>query len=105
MGSIGSHKRARCLCFGTVALAALLLLGTQHAPAQVLYGSIVGNVTDSTQAAVPEATVTIIATNTGQSWTVPPTMSAPTASRRCGLREVAGNGKNERNGCKSGGRM
>ena len=69
MGSIESHKRARWSYFGTVAFVALLLLSTQQAVAQVLYGSIVGNVIDPTQAAVPDATVTIIETNTGQSRT------------------------------------
>jgi hypothetical protein len=62
IGSIESNKRARCLCFGTVALAALLLLSTQQVTAQALYGSIIGNVTDPTQAAVPDATVTVIET-------------------------------------------
>jgi hypothetical protein len=37
--------------------------------AQILYGSIVGNVIDSTQAVVPAATVTI--THTGLRGTVP----------------------------------
>jgi Carboxypeptidase regulatory-like domain/TonB dependent receptor-like, beta-barrel len=38
-----------------------------HAAAQVLYGSIVGNVTDETRGAVPGATVTITSTETGAS--------------------------------------
>jgi hypothetical protein len=46
-----------------------LLLSTQQAATQVLYGSIVGNVTDPSEAAVPDATVTIIETNTGHSRT------------------------------------
>jgi hypothetical protein len=48
------------------ALVLLLTLGGSAAPleAQVLYGSIVGNVTDSTGAAVPGATVTIEQTET-----------------------------------------
>ena len=47
-------------CMGALISAVLLafLAGTS-ADAQVLYGSIVGNVTDSTGAAVPGATVTI----------------------------------------------
>ena len=69
MSSARSHKRPRCLCFGAVALVALLLLSTQQAASQVLYGSIVGNVTDPSQAAVPDASVTIIETTTGQSRT------------------------------------
>jgi hypothetical protein len=44
------------------AVALLVLAGPSDA--QVLYGSIVGNVTDSTQAPVPGATVTIISAGT-----------------------------------------
>jgi Carboxypeptidase regulatory-like domain/TonB dependent receptor-like, beta-barrel len=47
-----------CVCTVALALAALLALPTS-AVAQVLYGSIVGNVIDSTGAGVPGATVTI----------------------------------------------
>jgi hypothetical protein len=46
-----------------VAALATFLAGSP-ADAQVLYGSIVGNVTDSTGAAVPGATVTIEQTET-----------------------------------------
>src|SRR6187455_775481 len=35
------------------------------APAQVLYGSVVGNVNDSSGSAVPDANVTIVETTTG----------------------------------------
>ena len=58
-----SSTRVRCL----VILAVLGLFassGVASAAAQVLYGSIVGNVTDSTGAAVPGATVTIEQTET-----------------------------------------
>ncbi len=34
-------------------------------PAQVLYGSLTGNVTDSTDAAIPNAKVTAVNANTG----------------------------------------
>ncbi len=44
----------------------LTLVGlTTHATAQVLYGSIVGNVTDETRGALPGATVTITSDETG----------------------------------------
>ena len=52
--------------------ALVLMLATMlpdPARAQVLYGSIVGNVADTTKAAVPGATVTIIQKETtGQVW-------------------------------------
>jgi hypothetical protein len=54
-----------------------LLLSAQQAAAQVLYGSIVGNVTDPTHAAVPDATVTIVETNTGQSRTAATNHAGP----------------------------
>jgi hypothetical protein len=43
------------------------LLAPERAGAQVLYGSIVGNVSDSSSAAVPKATVTAINKGTNQS--------------------------------------
>ena len=52
-------------CLGLALLAALLLPRTGQA--QVLYGSIVGNVTDSSGAPIPGATVTIINNETNQS--------------------------------------
>jgi Carboxypeptidase regulatory-like domain/TonB dependent receptor-like, beta-barrel len=54
--------------FPLVLLLVLMLIGlTSHAAAQVLYGAIVGNVTDETRGAVPGATVTITSTETGAS--------------------------------------
>ncbi len=52
-------RRPTGLAFLAVLVAALLALAGPS-DAQVLYGSIVGNVTDPSQAAVPGATVTII---------------------------------------------
>ena len=50
-----------------VLMATPALLVTERASAQVLYGSIVGNVSDSSSAAVPKATVTAINKGTNQS--------------------------------------
>ncbi len=54
----------------TVFLLALGCLGASVAQAQVLYGSIVGNVEDTSGAALPGATVTITSKETGLSKTV-----------------------------------
>lgn len=66
---VNFHKqRSRSLSlFG----AAMLLLfgGIRNANAQILYGSIVGNVVDATDAAVPGATVTIVHLETNQTRT------------------------------------
>src|SRR5262245_45307828 len=48
-------------------LGIAILIAPQPAPAQVLYGSIVGHVQDSSDAAVPGASVTILNTETNQS--------------------------------------
>jgi hypothetical protein len=58
-----NHRRAIFL----VVLALSLSTLTSSAAAQVLYGSIVGNVTDETRGAVPGATVTITNNETGAS--------------------------------------
>lgn len=49
------------------AVLALLVAAAPPAVAQVLYGSVVGTVTDPTGAAVPKATVTVVHTATGLS--------------------------------------
>src|SRR5829696_3356642 len=54
----------RRLCALSFVVLAVLLICAPATTAQVLYGSIVGNVTDSTGAAVPGATVTIEQTET-----------------------------------------
>jgi hypothetical protein len=58
MGGSSGLRRARPLHRGVLLLAFLTLVGP--ADAQVLYGSIVGTVTDASQAAVPRAAVTVI---------------------------------------------
>src|SRR5687768_2898171 len=52
--------------YALVALIALLTLAGD-ASAQVLYGSVVGNVTDSSGAAIPDATVVLEQAGTGLS--------------------------------------
>src|SRR5690349_16092696 len=56
--------------YGMIALALIAALASQPVQAQVLFGSMVGNVTDPSGAAVPAATVKITETNTGDSRTV-----------------------------------
>ena len=51
----------------TMLVAALALLGPLPASAQILYGSLVGTVTDESGLSVPGATVTITQTETDQS--------------------------------------
>jgi hypothetical protein len=60
MAPIPQHR----VCALTSAVLAAIVMCAPAASAQVLYGSIVGNVTDSTGAAVPGATVTIEQTET-----------------------------------------
>src|ERR1051326_5263315 len=51
-------------------LLTLLLLTVASGQAQVLYGSLTGNVTDSSGAAIPNASVVALNTGTGVSQTV-----------------------------------
>lgn len=51
-------------------LPVLALVSAAHANAQVLFGSIVGNVSDASAAAVPQAQVRIVNAGTGNQWTV-----------------------------------
>lgn len=63
-----SPSPARPSWFGVVAALALLALSApSRLSAQVLYGSLVGNVTDATGAAIPGATVTAAHRETGAS--------------------------------------
>src|SRR5690349_16073264 len=59
-----------CSVLGIVALALLLIFSGQPAVAQVLFGSVVGNVSDTTGASVPGATVGITEVSTNESRTV-----------------------------------
>ena len=61
----GSHMRLKSLFFISLVFALSLLPG--QAVAQVLYGSIVGQVTDPSGASVPNVAVTITDSSTGQS--------------------------------------
>src|ERR1700709_1455319 len=56
--------------YGAVAFALLLQGFHQAAQAQVLFGSVVGNVTDASGAAVPAATVKITESKTNESRTI-----------------------------------
>jgi len=55
----------RVVCSGLLLAALLATLAYERAEAQVLYGSIVGNVTDPSDAPVPGATVTVTHIATG----------------------------------------
>lgn len=60
-------KIASKLGFSALLLLALAIVVTPAANAQVLYGSIVGTVTDESGASIPGATVTVMNTATGAS--------------------------------------
>src|SRR6266481_5772655 len=58
MKCLDGRRSARLPLLAALALALLVPAG--RSDAQVLYGSVVGNVSDNTKAAVPGATVTLI---------------------------------------------
>jgi outer membrane receptor protein involved in Fe transport len=60
------HTHARLIIFLTAVPALFLLLMVHPAAAQLLFGSIVGNVTDASGAAVPGATVTVTQLETNE---------------------------------------
>lgn len=62
------RARARC-AFAALVLLAVLFVSVIPLQAQVLYGSLTGNVTDSSGAAIPNATVEALNTGTGVSQT------------------------------------
>ncbi len=69
--SIGvSKRRSRVLCFCTLLVLTLVLAMTPRTFGQGITGSITGNVTDATGAAIPGATVTITQTETNAVHTV-----------------------------------
>jgi hypothetical protein len=61
--------RRRCALGAFLALLALMAALDNRATAQVLYGTLVGSVSDPTGAAVPNAAVTATNQGTGQQWT------------------------------------
>src|SRR5262245_23257635 len=61
-GTRGRHVWLSCVWLGVLVL---ILLVPRPAAAQVLYGSILGDVKDSTEASVPGANVVITNKNTG----------------------------------------
>ena len=61
-------KRTRACCvMACLALALMATLASEQLQAQILYGTLVGNVTDSTGAVIPGAQVTITNEGTGAS--------------------------------------
>ena len=61
-------KRTRAYCvMACLALALMATLASEQLQAQILYGTLVGNVTDSTGAVIPGAQVTITNEGTGAS--------------------------------------
>ena len=61
------HPPLRLLAVGSLALLLVCALAPARLQAQVLYGSIIGNVKDQSAAAVPGASITIINRDTNQS--------------------------------------
>ena len=59
MTSVSLRLRSASACLSISAFLLSLLAGPAPVSAQVLYGSLVGNVIDETGSAVPGATVTI----------------------------------------------
>ena len=56
--------------FGVLALVCILVSASQSVNAQVVSGSVVGNVTDASGAAIPSATAKITLTQTNDSRTI-----------------------------------
>src|SRR5262249_2380441 len=69
MSEGGRRWWRRYVRFAALLLAALMMLAPQTSHAQVLYGSLTGNVTDPKDAAVPGAKVEVVQVSTGASRT------------------------------------
>src|SRR5436853_2049932 len=65
-----TNYNRRLPLLGVLALVCLLALSSQLASAQVVFGSVVGNVTDGTGAAIPGASIKITMTVTNDSRTM-----------------------------------
>ena len=70
--SLCSGYTARVL--GLLLLTLLFCAATRPAAAQVLYGSVIGTISDPSGAVIPGATVTLTSNNT---YTVPPPSQGP----------------------------
>jgi Carboxypeptidase regulatory-like domain len=66
----GRHSLARRYLAGIAAFACLAMLSARTGRAQAVYGSIVGSVTDTTDAIIPNAKVTVTDTSKGTSQVV-----------------------------------
>ncbi len=80
LGVSGGNMR---IGWRSVLLAVLVSALAANAGAQALYGSLVGNVTDETGAALPGATVTVTQRETNLCATWSPTRPAATTCRTC----------------------
>ncbi len=83
MTSVSLRLRSASACLSITLFLLSVLAGPAPVSAQVLYGSIVGNVFDESGSAVPGATVTITTGGTGASRETVAMARAPSGSSRC----------------------